>query len=146
MILMIYHLQNFFNLKKREEILEKSHGGFWNYPISDLSYIRNSYYPTNSMLAHIRNSMKELIWNYGSSQEILNKKLSYLIGVSSKNIIALSGAAQIYPILRNIFIEKNISIPDITFGEYSRIFPDSLTYNDLFNEGEEQKNVLINQN
>ena len=26
-----------FNLKDREDILEKSHGGFWNYPISDYS-------------------------------------------------------------------------------------------------------------
>ena len=36
------------------------------------------------MFAHLRNSMKELIWNYGSSQEILNKKLAYLVGVENK--------------------------------------------------------------
>ena len=63
-----------FNLEKRSEILENSHGGYWNYPIWDYSYIRNFYYPTNSMFAQIRNSLKELAWNYGSSQEILNKK------------------------------------------------------------------------
>tara|TARA_B100000886_G_scaffold303860_1_gene234744 strand:+ start:17660 stop:19462 length:1803 start_codon:yes stop_codon:yes gene_type:complete len=124
-----------FNLKDRENILEKSHGGFWNYPVSDYSYIRNFYYPTNSMFAHLRNSMKELIWNYGSSQEILNKKLAYLVGVGSKNIIALSGAAQIYPIIRNIFCEKKVCFPDITFGEYSRIFPDAIKYRDMFENG-----------
>ncbi len=124
-----------FNLKERENILENSHGGFWNYPISDYSYIRNFYYPTNSMFAHLRNSMKELIWNYGSSQEILNKKLSYLVGVENKNIIALAGAAQIYPIIRNIFSEKKVCFPDITFGEYSRIFPNAIKYNDMFDNG-----------
>lgn len=124
-----------FNLKDREDILEKSHGGFWNYPISDFSYIRNFYYPTNSMFAHLRNSIKELIWNYGSSQEILNKKIAYLVGVENKNIIALSGAAQIYPIIRNIFAEKKVCFPDITFGEYSRIFPKAIKYRDMFDKG-----------
>ncbi len=124
-----------FNLKERENILEKSHGGFWNYPISDYSYIRNFYYPTNSMFAHLKNSMKELIWNYGSSQEILNKKLAYLVGVENKNIIALAGAAQIYPIIRNMFCEKKVCFPDITFGEYSRIFPNAIKYRDMFDKG-----------
>ena len=122
-----------FNVKDREKILENSHGGFWNYPIADYSYIRNFYYPTNSMFAHLRNSMKELIWNYGSSQEILNKKMSYLVGVQEKNIIALSGAAQIYPIIKNLFTNKKVCIPDITFGEYSRIFPEAIKYQDLLN-------------
>tara|TARA_Y100001933_G_scaffold265191_1_gene336721 strand:+ start:12361 stop:14166 length:1806 start_codon:yes stop_codon:yes gene_type:complete len=124
-----------FNSKGKEKILEQSHGGFWNYPISDYSYIRNFYYPTNSMFAHFRNSLKALVWNYGSSQEILNKKISYLVGIPNKNIIALSGAAQIYPIIRNIFSNRKVCVPDITFGEYSRIFPNALKYRDMFEEG-----------
>ena len=126
-----------FNYGARGRILEEAHGGFWNYPISDYSYIRNFYYPTNSMFAHIRNSIKELIWNYGSSQEVLNKKISYLIGVPNKNILALSGAAQIYPIIKNIFLDKKVCHPDITFGEYARIFPNAEKYIDFFNEGEQ---------
>ena len=47
-----------FNSKERAEILDKSHGGYWNYPITDYCYIRNAYYPTNSMFAHFRNSRK----------------------------------------------------------------------------------------
>jgi len=125
-----------FNLKGRAEILEKSHGGYWNYPISDYCYIRNSYYPTNSMFAHFRNSLKELTWNYGSSQEILNKKLSYLVGVSPKRIVALSGAAQFYPVLKQIFIDKKVCLPDITFGEYPRIFPKAIKYRDFFDNEE----------
>lgn len=124
-----------FNVEGRAEILEQSHGGYWNYPISDYCYIRNFYYPTNSMFAHFRNSLKELTWNYGSSQVILNKKLSYLVGVSHEKIIALSGAAQVYPVLKEIFINKKVSLPDITFGEYPRIFPKALKYKDFFEKG-----------
>ena len=127
-----------FNVDERVEILEKSHGGYWNYPIHDYSYIRNFYYPTNSMFAHFRNSLKELTWNYGSSQEILNKKLSYLVGVSKEKIVALSGAAQLYPVLKQIFSDKKVCLPDITFGEYPRIFPEAIKYRDFFKN---EKNI-----
>ncbi len=132
-----------FNLNDRKNILEQSHGGFWNYPVDDYSYIRNFYYPTSSMFSHLRNSIRELIWNYGSSQEIINKKIAYLVGVPNQNIIALSGAAQIYPIIRNIFSGKKVCYPDITFGEYSRIFPNATNYADMFNEGKTLEQSII---
>ncbi|MDC3072981.1 NTP transferase domain-containing protein, partial [Prochlorococcus sp. AH-716-O10] len=132
-----------FNLNDRKNILEKSHGGFWNYPVDDYSYIRNFYYPTSSMFSHLRNSIRELIWNYGSSQEIINKKIAYLVGFPNQNIIALSGAAQIYPIIRNIFSGKKVCYPDITFGEYSRIFPKAINYADMFNEGKTLEESII---
>ena len=132
-----------FNLNDRKNILEQSHGGFWNYPVDDYSYIRNFYYPTSSMFSHLRNSIRELIWNYGSSQEIINKKIAYLVGVPNQHIIALSGAAQIYPIIRNIFYGKKVCYPDITFGEYSRIFPNAINYADMFNEGKTLEQSII---
>ena len=71
-----------------------------------MTYIRNFYYPTESMIAGMNRYFDKLIYNYGSSQEILNRKISYLELCDEENIIALSGAAQIYPILRNYFGEK----------------------------------------
>ena len=81
-----------------------------------------------------------MTWNYGSSQKILNKKLSYLVGVSHEKIIALSGAAQLYPVLKQIFINKKVALPDITFGEYPRLFPEAIKYRDFF----ENKKILMN--
>ena len=36
--------------------------------------------------------------------------------------------------LRNIFVKK-VCFPDITFGEYSRIFPNAIKYRDMFDKG-----------
>lgn len=120
-----------FNKKNKLKILSNSHGGYWNYPIIDMTYIRNFYYPTESMIAGMNRYFDKLIYNYGSSQEILNRKISYLELCDEENIIALSGAAQIYPILRNYFGDKKVAIPDLTFGEYRRIFKNIIYYNDL---------------
>ena len=33
-----------FNNKNRKKILESAHGGYWNFPVEDYTYIRNFYY------------------------------------------------------------------------------------------------------
>ena len=68
-----------FGKEKKKEILGNAWGGYWNYEIVDFSFIRNMYFPTPSMIADVKNNIEELIWNYGSSNKIFNKKLSYYL-------------------------------------------------------------------
>lgn len=131
-----------FNKNKKKSILINSHGGYWNYPVKDFTYIRNFYYPTESMLSSINRYLDKLIHNYGSSQAILNTKISFLESCNSENIIALSGAAQVYPILKNYFAISKIALPDITFGEYPRVFKNTLKYNDLFENNYDLNSVI----
>ena len=73
--------------------------------------------------------MNNLIHNYGSSNKIVNKKLcNYLL--IEKNAIALNGAAQLFPFLKEKFKDKIGLIPNPTFGEYHKIFKNYLTYSD----------------
>ena len=68
-----------FAKDEKKDILGNAWGGYWNYDIIDFSFIRNMYFPTPSMIADVKNNIEELIWNYGSSNKIFNKKLSYYL-------------------------------------------------------------------
>lgn len=88
------------------------------------------YFPTKAMNAEIKNFANILLSNYGSSQVILNKKLSYVLQYKEERLIVLNGATQVYPILKNIFKNKKTLIPTPTFGEYEETFENFITYDD----------------
>lgn len=119
-----------FNADSRQEVLDKSWGGFWSYPIVDFAFIRNMYFPPASALSEIKNNLFELMANYGSCQKILNEKLAYLALRPVDRVIALNGAAQAFPILRAWLADRTVAIPQPGFGEYQRMFPSAVTYKD----------------
>lgn len=119
-----------FNKNKRISILEDTFGGYWNFDIIDFCFIRNMYFPTKSMISEIKNNVSFLLHNYGSKQSILNKKLSYVLQYNRDRLIALNGAAQIYPILSDILKDSSTLTPNPTFGEYPRVFNVTDTYSD----------------
>jgi len=119
-----------FGKTKKKDILAKSWGGYWNYDITDFCFIRNMYFPTPSMIAEVKNNFEELLWNYGSSNAIVNKKMSYFLLEDEENIVALNGAAQIFPFLKQKFGQSKVLMPSPTFGEYERIFSIKSYYSD----------------
>jgi len=119
-----------FGKTKKKDILAKSWGGYWNYDITDFCFIRNMYFPTPSMIAEVKNNFEELLWNYGSSNTIVNKKMSYFLLEDEQNIVALNGATQIFPFLKQKFGQSKILMPSPTFGEYERIFSNKSYYSD----------------
>lgn len=119
-----------FNKDNRLNILEKTFGGYWAHNILDFCFIRNMYFPSSSMLSEMKNNLPMLIQNYGSKQEILNEKLSYFLLYKKENLNLLSGASQVYPILKNLYSNKKVLMPSPTFGEYSRVFSNREFYYD----------------
>ncbi|MGA1823449.1 MAG: aminotransferase class I/II-fold pyridoxal phosphate-dependent enzyme [bacterium] len=119
-----------FDGKKRRELLENGFGGYWTYDVLDFCFIRNMYFPGPSVLSEMRNNLNELVYNYGSSQYLLNQKLSYVVECAENRLITLHGASQIYPILREYFKGRKVLLPEPTFGEYPRIFPNNTVYSD----------------
>ena len=63
-------------------------------------------------------------------KNILNRKCAYFTGVNAERIVALNGAAQIYPLLRRLYGARNFAVPTPTFGEYARSFPEASLYPD----------------
>jgi len=120
-----------FNKGARLKLLQDGFGGYWNYDLVDFCFIRNMYFPTRSMLSEVRNNLPTLLQNYGSREEILNEKLSYVMECQKDRLIALNGASQVYPILAGLFENKRILLPSVTFGEYPRWFSANSTYQDL---------------
>lgn len=135
-----------FAKSQKKDILGKAWGGYWNYDIIDFSFIRNMYFPTPSMIADVKNNIEELIWNYGSSNKIFNKKLSYYLLKDESKLCALNGAAQIYPFINNKYSNSRALIPNPTFGEYEKIFNNKDYYGDngSFNFNEISKKILNN--
>jgi histidinol-phosphate/aromatic aminotransferase/cobyric acid decarboxylase-like protein/choline kinase len=119
-----------FSPKKRSEILTRDFGGYWSYDILDFCFIRNIYFPSESMLSEMRNNLAGLMQNYGSKQEVLNTKMSYYLLCDKERVNALNGASQAYPLLKEYFRNKRILLPEPTFGEYPRAFPEAATYQD----------------
>jgi histidinol-phosphate/aromatic aminotransferase/cobyric acid decarboxylase-like protein/choline kinase len=119
-----------FNPSSRRSMLEHTWGGYWNMPHLDFAFIRNTYFPTPAILAELRGHLGVLMSSYGSSQAILNRKLSYFEGCDEANVFLLNGASQAYPVLRSVFKDSQVLIPNPTFGEYSRIFPNAASYAD----------------
>lgn len=126
-----------FDAKSRQKVLDNSWGGFWSYPVTDFAFIRNMYFPPASALSEVKNNLFELMMNYGSSQKILNEKLAYFALRSVDSLVLLNGAAQAFPLLKNWLSEKRVAIPQPSFGEYQRIFPEATVYAD---KGEGYKN------
>ena len=62
----------------------------------------------------------------------IKQKLSYVLQYDEDKLV-LNGATQVYPILRNIFKNKNALIPSPTFGEYEETFE---KYNTYYDNGE----------
>jgi histidinol-phosphate/aromatic aminotransferase/cobyric acid decarboxylase-like protein/choline kinase len=119
-----------FTPSSRRRYLESSWGGYWTTPVTDFAFIRNMYFPTASMLSQLRGSLPELVTNYGSAQAILDRKLAYFLRCQPEHVHLLNGASQLSPILRDWFPSERVLVPDPTFGEYRRMFPQARTYRD----------------
>jgi histidinol-phosphate/aromatic aminotransferase/cobyric acid decarboxylase-like protein/choline kinase len=114
----------------RSRTLARSHGGFWNYKILDFCYLRNPFFPSPSIVSELKNSFGTVIGQYGSSQPILDRKMSYFEMCRPERIVALNGLSQIYPWLAHWFQGRQALVPTPTFGEYDRAFPGAQTYAD----------------
>jgi len=114
----------------RTEVLDRSYGGFWNYDVLDFCYLRNAFFPSPSVLSELKNSFEIVIGQYGSSQPILNTKMSYFQLCRPERIVALNGLSQIYPWLAEWYRDRRALVPAPTFGEYARAFPGALSYAD----------------
>jgi histidinol-phosphate/aromatic aminotransferase/cobyric acid decarboxylase-like protein/choline kinase len=119
-----------FNKPARRPILESSWGGSWNMSFTDFYFIRNSYFPTPAVIAEMRGSLDLVMGQYGSTQAVLNRKMSYFQRCDQNRIFLLNGASQFYPILRSLFPGAAALLPTPTFGEYTRTFAGARTYPD----------------
>jgi histidinol-phosphate/aromatic aminotransferase/cobyric acid decarboxylase-like protein len=120
-----------FNGPERRRILEESLGGYWSFgEVLDFCFIRNMYFPTPAMMAEIRNTLPQLINNYGSTQQVLNRKLSLALLCEPHRVNVLNGVSQMYPFLGARFGNRKALIPDPSFREYDRTFPNHDCYDD----------------
>ncbi|MBN1578868.1 MAG: aminotransferase class I/II-fold pyridoxal phosphate-dependent enzyme [Chitinispirillaceae bacterium] len=118
-----------FNARRRE-ILGYAMGGYWNYDITDFCFIRNMHFPNAAIISEMKNVLPDLIHNYGSRQDILDRKLSWFLLCTRSRCTALNGSSQLYPLLRLRFGGSKALLPAPTFGEYARVFTNHATYGD----------------
>ena len=119
-----------FDRNGRSALLDAGFGGYWRYDVLDFCFIRNMHFPNGALLSTIRRNLPALLHNYGSSQTVLNRKLSYCLLCAPARVIVLNGASQAYPILARLFAGKRALLPQPTFGEYPRWFADADIYAD----------------
>ena len=119
-----------FEPAERGAILDRAHGGHWNYDLLDFAHMRNAHFPTPAMLAAMAHALPALLASYGSAQTLLDEKLSWLLGCDAARIVALHGATQALPILARQFEHCTTALPVPTFGEYARLFAAARSYID----------------
>lgn len=119
-----------FEPDARADVLDRLQGGHWNLDLLDFAFMRNAHFPTDAMIAAMRQALPALLASYGSTQAVLNEKLAWHLGVRADRVQVLHGATQFYPILRRMAGGRPVLAPAPTFGEYARMFPDATTYAD----------------
>jgi histidinol-phosphate/aromatic aminotransferase/cobyric acid decarboxylase-like protein/choline kinase len=119
-----------FEPERRVEILDRSMGGLWNFGVLDYTFLANAHFPPGALMAAMRHALPQLIGHYGSTQGVLNDKLSLFLRCQPERIQVLHGAAQAFPILARLLAGRTAARPDPTFGEYPRCFPWAATYVD----------------
>jgi histidinol-phosphate/aromatic aminotransferase/cobyric acid decarboxylase-like protein/choline kinase len=107
----------------RYESLSSTHGGYWNLDVTDFCYIRNMYFPTASVLSDLRYNLEKLIWNYGSAQSVLNRKLSHYLLAPEDCCCLLNGASQGIKLLPELLGSERAVMFTPTFDEYPAVFP-----------------------
>lgn len=118
-----------FEPDRRAEILDRSFGGQWGLGVQDFSFMRNVHFPTDAMVAALRQALPDLLAGYGSTQAVLNEKLALVVGARAERLQALHGATQAFPLLREL-LPGPVAIPAPTFGEFPRMWPSAITYDD----------------
>jgi histidinol-phosphate/aromatic aminotransferase/cobyric acid decarboxylase-like protein/choline kinase len=119
-----------FDRPARYGVLTSGWGGNWNNEVLDFGFIRNMYFPPPAMLSELRLGLPSLLHNYGSRQSVLDEKLAWAMQWPVELVHAVAGASQCYPWLRSWFAGRRVLIPEPTFGEYPRMFPDADRYGD----------------
>jgi histidinol-phosphate/aromatic aminotransferase/cobyric acid decarboxylase-like protein/choline kinase len=119
-----------FEPERRADVLDRALGGHWNFDLLDFAFMRNAWFPTDAMIAAMRQALPDVIRSYGSTQAVLNEKLGYFLHADPSRLQVLHGASQAYPLLRDEFAGRRLLMPAPTFGEYHRAFPDAETYAD----------------
>jgi len=136
------HVAEFdFNVN-RKEMLEHAFGGYWNYNVTDFCFIRNMHFPNAAIVSELKNVLPELIYNYGSRQSIIDKKMSWFLLCNESQVTTLNGASQVFPILSTLYGKQKALIPAPTFGEYVSVFKNCDTYRDT---GSFDMNIIVNQ-
>ncbi len=98
--------------------------------ITDFAFARNLHFPTDDMVAAMREALPSLIRSHGSTQLILNQKLASHLRCDPTRVHVLHGASQIFPILKRMAGTRPVLRPEPAFGEYSRVFPKASIYRD----------------
>lgn len=119
-----------FAPEERPAILDRALGGHWGFDVLDFSFMRNAFFPTEPMMSMLRHALPDVLGCYGSSQVVLNEKLSYFLRCRPERLQVLHGAAQAYPVLAELWAGRRAAVPAPTFGEYQRLFPDAPWYAD----------------
>ncbi len=119
-----------FEPERRKELLDRSHGGYWNYDILDFTYLRNMHFPTDAMLASMRQALPALLRGYGSAQPLLDEKLANFLLCARERVLILNGASQAFPLLADLWSQRAALLPSPSFGEMARSFPTHRTYAD----------------
>jgi histidinol-phosphate/aromatic aminotransferase/cobyric acid decarboxylase-like protein/choline kinase len=111
-------------------LLDKAWGGHWGLDITDFAFIRNMHFPTPQMVNELRLQLPELLSSYGSSQVILDRKMSWFLQVPEERVVAINGASQFFPWAATKFRDNKVFVQTPTFGEWNRSFPNAQSYPD----------------
>lgn len=117
-----------FTRRPRYGPLTSSHGGWWDFEVTDFYYLRNMHFPPPAMVAQLRGSFVSALQNYGSEQSVLDLKVSWFLGTAHENTLFLSGLSSIYPLMAGEFDNPGTLVPSPSFGEYAARFPRATSY------------------
>lgn len=101
-------------------LYQKRYGGYWRFPgLKDFCYLVNPYFPSEGFLRKLQASLKELITQYPSGQDVIDICCERLFNIDESRAVIGNGAAELIHTLDKI-IEGRVTLFTPSFHEYER--------------------------
>ncbi len=119
-----------FEPEARKKLLDRAAGGYWSFDLLDFHFIRNMHFPTDAMLAALRQALPALVRQYGSGRRSSIRSWPGSSSSRPSGSSRSSGASQLFPLLPALLGDGAALCPSPTFGEFARAFPTRQVYTD----------------
>jgi len=115
----------FASQEQRYEYISSLHGDYWRYDFVDHALLYNLYFPPEALLNDLSNHLRDLVLNYPSGQNVIDKLMATLIDQPSERIIVGNGASELIKVIGRR-LKRHIIVPVPSFNEWVNAVPEGL--------------------
>ena len=104
--------------------LQRLHGSYWRYGVTDHAYIYNVYFPTTKLVANLKANLTSIVSSYPANQVEMARLVGQWTGQDPHHIAVGNGASELIKSLATHEMRR-LTVPTPTFNEYEAVVADN---------------------